>query len=294
MSGQADTKIDGICPLTAREFHQFRKLAYDAAGINLQEGKEQLLSARLSKKMRELRITSYEEYYRFVTRDTTGEALISLIDALTTNHTGFFREAAHFDFLRNVLLPALRERERISIWCAASSTGEEPYSIVFSIIEELGMAALPKLNIVATDISTCVLAIAQRGVYPAKRFRDFPAQRLRRYLLKGEGKWKDWYMVRKEIRAAVRFERLNLISHFSHPAPFPAIFCRNVMIYFDQPTQERLVTRMAKFLEPGGYLFIGHAESLNGLKQPLQYVRPATYVKPRPGIGLLSKGFSRV
>lgn len=292
MSAGAEIKIDDIRPLTAREFDQFRKLAYDTAGINLQEGKEQLLSARLNRKMRELSINSYEEYYRFVTRDVTGEALITLIDALTTNHTSFFREAAHFDFLRHTVLPTLRDREQISIWCAASSTGEEPYSIVFSIIEELGMGALPKVNILATDISTRALAIGRRGAYPAERFREFPAQQLRRYLLKGQGKWKDWYLVRKEIRAAVHFERLNLISQFSHAASFPVIFCRNVMIYFDRQTQERLVTRMANFLEPGGHLFIGHAESLNGLKQPLQYLRPATYIKVRPGTRISPKGFS--
>ncbi|MBV9266128.1 MAG: protein-glutamate O-methyltransferase CheR [Acidobacteriaceae bacterium] len=293
MSPEFEVKLEDIRPLTTHEFDQFRRLAYDTAGISLQTGKEQLVSARLSKKMRELRIRSYEEYYRFVTRDTTGQALITLIDALTTNHTSFFREAAHFEFLRTNILPALRGRERISIWCAASSTGEEPYSMVFSILDELGMEALPRLNILATDISTRVLAVAQRGAYTAERFRDFPPQQLRRYLLRGEGKWRDWYMVRKEIRAVVRFERLNLMDQFSHATPFPVIFCRNVMIYFDRQTQESLVNRLANVLEPGGHLFIGHAESLNGLKQPLQYVRPAIYIKPRPGSGILSKGFSR-
>lgn len=285
MTAAAEDCVDGFRPLAAREFDQFRKLAYDIAGIDLQPGKEQLVSARLSKKMRELKIRSYEDYYQFVTCDKTGEALVSLIDALTTNHTSFFREATHFDFLRRQILPDVKNRERISIWCAASSTGEEPYSIVFSVLDELGPQVLPKLNIVATDISTRVLAAARKGMYPGERFREFAPEQLRRYLLRGEGKWAEWYQVRKEIRAAIHFERLNLMDEFTHAAAFPVIFCRNVMIYFDRPTQERVVRRLTQFLEPGGHLLIGHAESLNGIKHSLQYVHPATYRKPGPGIG---------
>jgi chemotaxis protein methyltransferase CheR len=279
-AAEIDAGVDEFRPLTGREFDQFRKLAYDTAGIDLQAGKEQLVSARLNKKMRELKLRSYAEYYDFVTGDKTGEALISLIDVLTTNHTSFFREMAHFEFLRRDVLPDLKQRDQITIWCAASSTGEEPYSIAFSILEELGMEALPRLQVLATDISTRVLATAKKGVYPVERFREFAPQQLRQYLLRGDGKWKDWYQVRKEIRAAVRFERLNLMDDFTHPAHYPVIFCRNVMIYFDRPTQERVVRRLSQSLEPGGYLLIGHAESLNGLQQPLQYVRPATYRKP--------------
>jgi chemotaxis protein methyltransferase CheR len=289
MNSVIEARADEFRPLTAREFDQFRKLAYDTAGIDLQAGKEQLVSARLSKKLRELKLRSYEEYYQFVTGDKTGDALVSLIDALTTNHTSFFREMVHFEFLRQTVLPELKSRDRVSIWCAASSTGEEPYSIAFSVLEELGMSALPRLNILATDISTKVLATAKKGIYPGERFRDFPAQQLRQYLLRGEGNWKNWYQVRKEVRAAIRFERLNLMEDFTHPAAYPIIFCRNVMIYFDRPTQEGVVRRLAQFLEPGGYLLIGHAESLNGLNQPLQFVRPAVYRKPLAGSGILSK-----
>jgi chemotaxis protein methyltransferase CheR len=284
---EASIGIEDFRPLTTHEFDQFRKLAYDTAGIDLQPGKEQLVSARLSKKIRELKLRSYKEYYQYVTGDTTGDALISLIDALTTNHTSFFREIAHFEFLRQTILPELKQRPQIPIWCAASSTGEEPYSIAVSVLEELGMDALPKLKILATDISTRVLAVAKRGVYPQERFREFPPQQLRQYLLRGEGKWREWYQVRKEVQAAIQFERLNLMEDFNHKTHYPVIFCRNVMIYFDRATQERVVQRLSQFLEPGGYLFIGHAESLNGLKQPLQYVCPATYRKP--GLNTLAK-----
>ena len=283
--GDADVR-----PLTEHEFDQFRKLAYEKAGIDLRPGKEQLVSARLGKKMRELRMRSYKDYLRFVLDDTSGEALIAMIDALTTNHTSFFREIAHFEFLRKTILPAIRDRQRISIWSAACSSGEEPYSIAFCILNELGLQALPKLHILATDISTKVLDKARKGTYPAERFRDLPAQELRQFLLRGEQQWRDWYLVKKEIRAAITFERLNLMEQFSHASPFPLIFCRNVMIYFDRPTQEELVRRLAKCLEPGGYLFIGHAESLNGLDQPLQYVRPAVYRKAETGGPFQQKG----
>jgi chemotaxis protein methyltransferase CheR len=266
--------------LTAREFDQFRRLAYEQFGLDLRDGKETLVSARLGKKIRELNFRSFQEYYRHVLEDRTGEALIALIDALTTNHTSFFREPAHFDFLGQTILPRLRDRERISIWSAACSTGEEPYSIAFCLLENLGEASLSRVHILATDISTKVLANAQRGAYPAERFEGVPKQQLRRYLLRGEGRWADWYRVKPEVRAAVEFRRLNLMERFSHLGPFSVIFCRNVMIYFDKPTQQDLVNRLAGCLEPGGHLLIGHSESLNGVEHQLKYIRPAIYLRP--------------
>jgi chemotaxis protein methyltransferase CheR len=279
VSNAAETTAE-VRPLTAREFEQFRRLAYEKFGLDLRNGKETLVSARLGKKIRELNFRSFQEYYHHVLEDRTGEALIALIDALTTNHTSFFREPAHFEFLRQTILPGLRERDRIAIWSAACSTGEEPYSIAFGLLEELGEAALAKIRILATDISTRVLANAQRGAYPTERFDGIPAHQLRRYLLRGEQRFKDWYRVKPEVRAVVEFRRLNLVERFSHLGPFPVIFCRNVMIYFDKPTQQDLVKRLAGCLEPGGYLLIGHAESLNGVDHPLRYVRPAIYRKP--------------
>jgi chemotaxis protein methyltransferase CheR len=279
----SDATRDEVRPLTAREFEQFRKLAYEKFGLDLRNGKEQLVSARLGKKIRELQFHSYQEYYRHVLEDQTGEALATLIDALTTNHTSFFREAAHFDFLRETILPTLRDRPRIAIWSAACSSGEEPYTIAFSVIEELGDVAYDKLRILATDISTKVLANAQKGVYPAARFESMPALQHRRYLLRGEGRWKDCYQVKPEVRWLVEYRRLNLMENFAQVGPFPVIFCRNVMIYFDKPTQQELVRRLAARLEPGGYLLIGHAESLNAIEHPLRYIKPAVYRKPEGG-----------
>jgi chemotaxis protein methyltransferase CheR len=274
-----------IRPLTAREFERFRRLAYEKVGLDLRHGKEQLVSARLAKKVRELRLRSYQEYYRHIEEDQTGEALVALIDALTTNHTSFFRESAHFDFLRQTILPRLRDRARVAIWSAACSSGEEPYTIAFSALNEWGEAAFDRLRILATDISTRVLASAERGIYPASRFGAMAKQHMRRYLLRGQRQWQEFYQVKPEVRALVEFSRLNLMESFSHLGSFPVIFCRNVMIYFDKPTQEQLVNRLAVRLEPGGYLMIGHAESLNAIRHPLRYVRPAIYRKPERDVG---------
>jgi chemotaxis protein methyltransferase CheR len=266
-------------PLTAGEFAKIRRLAYDTFGLDLRAGKETLVSARLGKKMRESGCRSFEEYYRHVVGDSSGEALVSLIDALTTNHTSFFREPAHFDFLRKTFLPEFKSRASIAIWSAACSSGEEPYSIAMCMLEELGAAAAGKVRILATDISTRVLARAEKGIYPAERFEGLPAMQLRSHWLRGERDWAGSYRAKKEVRALVEFRRLNLLEPVSHMGTFPLIFCRNVMIYFDKPTQQRVVERLAGCLEPGGYLLTGHAESLTGVEHSLRYVQPAIYRK---------------
>jgi chemotaxis protein methyltransferase CheR len=265
--------------LSARDFDQFRLLAHQKFGLDLPDGKQQLVASRLGKKMRELNLISFNAYYHHVVEDRTGEALTAMIDALTTNHTSFFRESAHFDFLRRTVLPSLRSRTSLSLWSAACSSGEEPYSIAFSLFDELGPESLSRLRILATDISTRVLDLAQAAVYANERFRGVSPDRLRRYVLKGEGKYKDNFMVKRQFRETIEFRRLNLMEDISHLGPFPVIFCRNVMIYFDRTTQQDLVNRLAGRLEPGGYLFIGHAESLSGIDQPLDYVQPAVYRK---------------
>lgn len=269
--------------LEVAEFEKFRKLAYDKFGLDLRSGKEHLVAARLGKKLRQLNLNSFKEYYQHVVNDTTGEALVAMIDALTTNHTSFFREPAHFEFLRQTIWPMLKDRQRIAVWSAACSTGEEPYSLVFNLLETLGIQVLAKLQLVATDISTRVLENARRGMYPAERFQQFSPQQLRQYLLRGKGQWKDWYMVKPALREAITFQRLNLMEPVGHMPVFSLILCRNVMIYFDRPTQEALVDRLSDRLEPGGYLFIGHSESLSGVQHGLQYVQPAIYRKPVSG-----------
>jgi chemotaxis protein methyltransferase CheR len=269
----------GSSALKPSEFAKIRRLAYDTFGLDLRPGKETLVSARLGKHIRKTGCGSFDEYYRHVVEDTTGEALTQLIDALTTNHTSFFREPAHFDFLRKTFLPAWKQRGTIDIWSAACSTGEEPYSIAMCLLDELGPDAAGKVRILAADISTHVLAKARQGVYPAERFVGLPGPMLRKHLLRGEGRWEGWYRMKKAVRAMITFKQMNLLETSPAAGPFSLIFCRNVMIYFDKPTQQRVVDRLAGSLETGGYLFIGHSESLNGIEHGLDYVRPATYRK---------------
>jgi chemotaxis protein methyltransferase CheR len=282
-----------IRPLSSREFDQISLLTYEKTGIDLRNGKEMLVSSRLGKKIRELTFNSFEQYYQHVVDDRSGAALTEMIDALTTNYTSFFREPAHFDFLRQTVLPWLQNRDRISLWSAACSTGEEPYSLAFCLLETLGQSALSKMRILATDVSTRVLETARRAVYPAARLGEMAPQQLRQYVLRGEQRWRDCYLVKKEVRNAIEFRRVNLMEPFSNIGMFPVIFCRNVMIYFDRATQQDLVNRLAACLEPGGYLFVGHSESLSGVEQPLQYVRPAVYRKPESGASMPSFGGAR-
>jgi chemotaxis protein methyltransferase CheR len=264
--------------LSLHEFEQISDLAYRTCGISLDGGKQQLVQARLGKKIREGKFGSFREYYHHVLADSSGGELAAMLDALTTNFTSFLREPAHFEFLRSTILPGFEDP--IRIWCAAASTGEEPYTIAFSLLDGRGMKAGGRARILATDISNRALASAHRAAYPAERFAACPPDWLAKYLLRGAGRWEGWYRVKPAVRNMIEFRRLNLMEPFQHPRPFQVIFCRNVMIYFDKATRQDLVCRMAACLEPGGYLLIGHAESLAGMRHPYLYIQPAVYRKP--------------
>ncbi len=272
--------------LTEADFARVCRLAEQRFGLHLRMGKEELVAARLGKKLRELQMGSYHEYLRHVEQDSTGEALIGLIDALATNHTSFLRETAHFDFLRRSVLPELRERSSLEIWSAACSTGEEPYTLAMALAEEWGARAGYKVRILATDISTRVLGTANRGVYTDERLESLPAEWRQRYFVKGAGQAQGQFQIRPELKRMVEFRRLNLIEPLPPLGPFAVIFCRNVMIYFDRPTQEQVVCRLAERLEPGGYLFVGHSESLTGIHHPLAYVQPAVYRRADRGVSV--------
>ena len=263
--------------LKASEFRQISELAYQRFGLDLKRGKEALVAGRLGKRLRKGGFRSFSEYYEHVLADRTGEALIELIDSLTTNHTGFFRERAHFEFLAQAVGDELKDVRSLEIWCAAASTGEEPYSLAMCLTDALSLAPQRSFRILATDISTRVLAIARRGVYEAERFGDMPDSWKRAFLLRGEGQSAGLYKIKPEIARLVEYERLNLIEQFPHRRMFHAIFCRNVMMYFDKRTQQDIVERLAVCLEPGGYLMVGHSESLTGIRHDLRYIRPAVY-----------------
>ena len=263
------------CELTGREYAEIRDLAYGYCGIDLRSGKEELVKARLGRKLRELGLKSYQEYCDLVKKDATGESLVGMIDALTTNHTNFFREPQHFRFLREVIRTS---RSVPKIWSAACATGEEPYSIAFTLMEECKQG-IANGTILATDISTRALARAKDGRYREERFAGLSGVELGPFVERVEGDDGCSYMIRKQVRNLVEFRRLNLMEIPASLGTFGVIFCRNVMIYFDQQTQQTLVNRLADHLEPGGYLFIGHSESLTGIDYPLTYVRPTIYRK---------------
>jgi len=265
---------DAMCPLAPGEFAKIRELAYRTFGLDLRSGKEELVSARLGRLVREGGFRGFDDYYRYVLGDHTGEALAALIDALATNHTSFLREPDHFDFLRKQVLPALAGRERIDIWSAACSTGEEVWTLACLLNDALPSRAI---RITATDISKKALRLAERAVYPPERCLGIPPAWLSRYFTQDAA---EAYTVCPRVRAQASFRRLNLVEGFSWPHLFPVIFCRNVMIYFDRQTQERLVGRLADCLEPGGFLFVGHAESLIRASHSLEYVKPAIYRRP--------------
>ena len=250
-------------------------MAHRACGIDLSRGKKELIQARLGKKIRQGNFASFRQYYDHVTADRTGEELLALLDALTTNYTSFLREPAHFDFLRRHI--GRSGEGPIRIWSAACSSGEEPWTIAMSLFEEIGAAASNRVHILASDISTRALAAAERGIYEAGRFQDLPAEWRSRYLLRGSGRAAGFYRIKPAVRRVVEFARLNLMEPFPAARPFQVIFCRNVMIYFDRETQGRLVNRLASFLEPGGYLLIGHSETLTGLSHCYEYIQPAVY-----------------
>jgi chemotaxis protein methyltransferase CheR len=268
-------------------YQKFAKLVYDSAGISLGDAKRELVKSRLAKRIRTLGLTGFDEYYQHLSKnDTEGNELVLMLDAISTNKTDFFRENQHFTFLSDTILPALMQKartrgdRRIRVWSAGCSSGEEPYTLAMVIRESLDKSVSWDCKILATDISTKVLHFAHEGLYEESKVNAVPAQHRFACFDKEIGPRGACYRVKPEIRHMVTFRRLNLMNaSFPFSGAFDIIFCRNVMIYFDKPTQEALVNKFYKHLAPGGYLFIGHSESLNSLKTPFQFVKPTIYVR---------------
>lgn len=278
-AGREENPAPTPAALTPREFQAVSALAREHFGVELGAGKEQLVAARLGKLMRRTGYSTFREYYAHLEADTSGEALVQLIDALTTNYTSFFRERAHFDFLTERIFAKWTGNAPLRIWSTASSTGEEPYSIALIAREHFACTGKAYPSILASDISTHALDAAKKAVYRSDRLEPVMATWLRKHLLRGEGQWQGWYRMRPEITAMVEFRRINLILPFPNVGKFDVIFCRNVMIYFSQRTQEQLVNRLAGCLRPGGYLFVGHSETLTGVQHGMRHVQPAVYRK---------------
>jgi len=266
--------------ITNDEFERFRALIYRESGISLSDGKRSLVVSRLSKRLRDLDLDTFQQYYGLVTGDAGQDEFTQLLDLISTNKTDFFREPKHFDFLREKILPELASARRVRIWSAASSSGEEPYSIAMTLYDGVQAPAQWNSHILASDLSTRVLAKALSGIYDAERVRDLPAETVKRHFLNGHGAATGKVKVKPHLSSMVAFRRINLMDErFPIKSSLDLIFCRNVMIYFDRPTQERLVARFHRYLKPGGYLFIGHSESLQWLDQPFKSIAPTIYKK---------------
>jgi chemotaxis protein methyltransferase CheR len=264
--------------LSERHFQKISRIVYESCGINLKEGKEALVRARLLKRLRSLRLGGFSEYIALLEGEGGAAELPALLDVITTNKTGFFREADHFIFIRDEILPSLRSH-RIRFWSAACSSGEEPYSLAMVLRDAMKDLDRRDVRILATDISSRMIEHAKMGLYSREAMRDVPPQYASRFFIRTGSGNEALLSVSHEIRSLVTFSRLNLMENWPMKGPFDVILCRNVMIYFDRPTQERLVNRFWDILRPEGYLFVGHSEGLTGVSHRFRHVRPAIYRK---------------
>ncbi|MBX9962064.1 MAG: chemotaxis protein CheR [Burkholderiales bacterium] len=258
----AVSSVDGVreFEFTERDFEAVRKLIYQRAGISLSPQKMDMVYSRLARRLRATGTKRFEDYLALLRNGSNEAEWEAFTNALTTNLTSFFREQHHFPILADHL--AARRGRQLVIWCCASSTGEEPYSLAMTAVETFGSFDVP-VSILATDVDTSVLRRGEAGVYPAERVERIAPERVRRFFLRGSGTQEGQVKVRPELQRMVTFRRLNLLdTAWTVRGPIDAIFCRNVMIYFDKPTQAGILKRFAPLLQPDGLLFVGHSESL--------------------------------
>lgn len=270
--------------VTDEEFRLIRDLIYKNIGIHLTDEKRSLVNGRLQKILRKMNFKTFKEYYDFLINDKSGEALSELANVISTNHTFFGREIDHFEYFVDVVLPEIENRAKqtnnydIRVWSAGCSSGEEPYTLVMLMMEYFGKDYYKwQAGVLATDISLTVLEKAKRGIYPDERVQPLPDVFKKKYFKRlPTGEWEIIDPVKREVT----YRRFNLMNEkFPFKKPFDVIFCRNVMIYFDNPTRERLVEKFYQFTVPNGYLFIGHSETLNRTSTKYKYVQPAVYKK---------------
>ncbi|PHV10985.1 chemotaxis protein CheR [Chitinimonas sp. BJB300] len=255
---------------TDNDFEQVRQLIYARAGIALNDSKKPMVYSRLARRLREQSITSVAAYLAMLKKNPDSPEWESFTNALTTNLTAFFREEHHFDALALMAPQWARMHGSIKIWCSASSTGEEPYTIAMTVAEALHTLQ-PPLQVMASDLDTQVLATASRGIYSVDRIEKLALQRKQRFFLKGHGDNEGMVRIRPELRELITFCQINLLDKaWALSGPFDAIFCRNVMIYFDKATQRAILERFIPLLRPDGRLFVGHSEHLAHVSDLLQ------------------------
>lgn len=273
--------------ISSEEFRKIAELIYNHAGIRLKDTKKNLVKSRLKKRLRNLDLESFEEYYDRVTGDKTGQELSFLLQAISTNVTSFFREQKHFDFLESQAVPEIldryntsQERTYIHLWSAACSTGQEPYSMAISLLESLPNVENYRTRILGTDISQEALRSAKRGVYHPKDVEDVDQFIRDRYFETVRHDGERMVRVKENVRNLVKLGNLNLNNgSFPFSKKFDVIFCRNVTIYFDKPVVQRLINRFERHLKDGGYLFMGHSESLAGIDHNLEFLQATIYRK---------------
>lgn len=261
--------------ISDREFHQFRDLMHKVAGVDLSDSKKHLVNGRLLRRLRARNLTSFSEYFRIVSSGQDAEEFQRMVDLLTTHETYFFREPKHFDYLANHVLTHIQPGRPFRVWSAASSTGEEAYSLAMVLMDKLG----PNVpwEVFASDISHDVLAKARAAVYSTSRIEGLSTEYLQRYCLRGVGSRAGTLCVAPEIRQRVQFAPVNLNASLAAVGDFDVVFLRNVLIYFNPHTKEQIVNRIIQQIRPQGWLFIGHSESLSGLSTPLRQERPTIY-----------------
>lgn len=288
MTNQRDAMTPRLpATLSDREFQRFSSFIYDHAGIKMPPAKKTMLEARLQKRLKANSISSFEEYGNYVfSKEGRASELIHLIDVVTTNKTDFFREPGHFNFMVKTALPDILQargdmsRDPVRVWSAGCSTGEEPYTLAMVLTEFASAHPDFRVSITASDICTQVLQTAQTGIYPEERTDPIPLNLKKKYLTRSREKSRSLVRICPQLRSLVTFRRINFMDDdFGIAEKMDIIFCRNVVIYFDKPTQQTLMKKFHKQLKPGGYLFIGHSETLSGLDVNFKAVASTVYRK---------------
>jgi chemotaxis protein methyltransferase CheR len=264
-------------PITDAEFAQFQRFIFEAAGISMADAKKALVTGRLTKRLAAHQLETFGEYFKLLSNGQNPDEVQMAVDLLTTNETYFFREIKHFEFMRTQVLAARSRPQPYRIWSAASSTGEEAYSMAMVLAD--CMQTTP-WEILGTDISTKVIDGARRALYSMERGRHIPPDYLKRYCRKGSGQYDGYLLVDRTLRSKVSFRQLNLNTALPEMGLFDMVFLRNVMIYFNNETKREVVARVISTIKPGGYFCVGHSESLNDISTAVHMVAPSIYKKP--------------
>ncbi|MBF0541458.1 MAG: methyltransferase domain-containing protein [Nitrospirae bacterium] len=265
-----------------KTFNKFRALVFKKSGIYLRENKKSLLLSRLGKRMRDLDIKDHKDYLNYILNDNSGQEIVQFLDVITTNVTSFFREEKHFEVLTQYMKQWLGEGQRkFRFWSAACSSGEEPYSTAITLLEATKGYQVD-MKILATDLSTRILASAKKGVYTEDKISTVKKPMLSEYFKRVTDEGQNLYIVKDSVKSIISFNSINLSTPpFKMKGPFDAVFCRNVMIYFNNDTKSALLKDIARLLKLGGILFVGHAESLTGQLSELKAIKPSVYFKEK-------------